>query len=524
VTEDYQVFWGETHHNTHQRAVVTTPFAEIVKRARGHLDFFAAAYYTATATAFKGAGHAFEQGASELIFEGWKPQDRLESEWAEVEETAREANDPGAFVTFPGYEWQGDGSSGDHNVIAFDEGLPLFHVDTIAELYECLRGRRVIAIPHHTAYRAGVRGRVWDVVDEDLSPFTEIFSIHGSSETDEELVGLRRNPHMGPGVAGGTWQDALDRGFHIGVVASTDGWGEMPGVFGRGLAAVLATDLTREALWDAFTNRRVYAVTGDRIILDFRINGAPMGSITKSTGPRKVEVSVTCSDALDRIELLRNGRVITTHCHQGTWEPVRPGRRTCVKVRVEAGWGPGMGEVNARPKRFEGRIEVDGGRVVGWEPCWVSPGQERARVSGGRADFALLSEPESVAGRWQNANVFEIETDASSEMRLSVNGLAETGAVADFAAGSREMWFRDECVAMLAERAGVVRESPERGDIYHHVAYKVKVHRAMPEAAYTARFEFEDDAPLDGEANYRIRVEERNGQRAWSSPIWVTPV
>ena len=26
-----------------------------------------------------------------------------------------------------------------------------------------------------------------------------------------------------------------------------------------------------------------------------------------------------------------------------------------------------------------------------------------------------------------------------------------------------------------------------------------------------------------GEVHYRVRVEQRNGQRAWSSPIWVAP-
>ena len=32
-----------------------------------------------------------------------------------------------------------------------------------------------------------------------------------------------------------------------------------------------------------------------------------------------------------------------------------------------------------------------------------------------------------------------------------------------------------------------------------------------------------DEEPLDAEANYRVRVEQRNGQRAWSSPVWVRP-
>ena len=53
------------------------------------------------------------------------------------------------------------------------------------------------------------------------------------------------------------------------------------------------------------------------------------------------------------------------------------------------------------------------------------------------------------------------------------------------------------------------------------MAYKVKLHRAIPEAGYTAEIAFEDDEPLGGEVHYRVRVEERNGERAWSSPIWV---
>jgi len=43
----------------------------------------------------------------------------------------------------------------------------------------------------------------------------------------------------------------------------------------------------------------------------------------------------------------------------------------------------------------------------------------------------------------------------------------------------------------------------------------------MPEAAYSATLDVDDDEPARGEVHYRARVEQRNGQRAWSSPIWV---
>ncbi|MHC4714036.1 MAG: DUF3604 domain-containing protein, partial [Planctomycetota bacterium] len=319
------------------------------------------------------------------------------------------------------------------------------------------------------------------------------------------------------------YQNALDLGLHVGAVASTDGWSRMPARYADGLMAALAAELTREALWEAFKSRRVYGVTGDRIILDYTINGRPMGSIITADGKRSVTVNVTGSDAIDRIEILRNGCAIATHCHQGTWEQPTPGHRSRFKIRLEAGWGPNPLEVQLGDHQWKGAIEIDGGRILSAEPCWVSPGQGLPEIAGERATFEILSTQEDATGRHQNSNVFEFEADPAGMLRVSLNGLEKAGRVADFAKQSRVMWFRDECVGFLSEHAGIPPGSPERDDVYYHVAYKAKIHRAVPEVAYTASFEFEDDEPLEGEANYRVRVEQRNGQRAWSSPIWVSP-
>ena len=519
---DYQIYWGENHDNTFQFAKRPTDMAETLKRAASHLDFYAAAYYTACAEAFEGGGHPMESDKPhKLILEGWKPQERIDREWVEVQDATRRRYQPGTFVTFPGYEWQGDGSGGDHNVAYREEGPPVHRVDTLAELYACLQPHDAIAIPHHTAYRPGVRGRDWSVYDERLTPFAELFSCHGCSETDEEWVGLRLNSHMGPGFGPGTYQAALDRGHHIGAICSTDNWGEMPGRFGQGRMACLATELTRDALWEAFRARRVYGVTGDRIELDIRVGDAMMGEIVSMKGPRPVRIRVRGSDAIDRIELLRNGRVIATHCHQGTWDLPGPGQRSRFKIRIEAGWGPRATEMDMPDREWRGRLHVGGGRVLGFEPCWITPGQGRPIIDGESAAFDMLSSTKYLTDAQQNANVFEIEADAAAPLALDLNGLEARGTVAEFAACSRELWYRDECVRMLAERAGIEPESPERQDIYHHVAFKAKMHRVIPESGYTAALDFEDDEPIDGEVNYRVRVEQRNGQRAWSSPIWV---
>lgn len=526
---EYSLYWGETHDNTYQfpnhTAGAAPPhIATALERAATHLDFYAAAYYTAESEAFQEGGHVSESKRSpRLILEGWKPRERLDAEWTEVQEATRVYNEPGVFVTFPGYEWQGDGTSGDHNVYAREEGLPLFRVDTIAELYDRLRGREALAIPHHVAYPPGIRGRDWSVYDPDLSPFCEIYSIHGCSEVDDEWVPMRQNSHMGPAVHAGTWQAALDRGHRLGCICSTDNWGQMPGHFGRGRAAVWATELTRPALWEAFRARRVYGVTGDRIRLDFQVDGVPMGAVVRGGSKREIRVHVTGAYALDRVELLRNGRVIATHCHQGGWDLPGPQERRRFKLRVEAGWGPRPGELALPDQNWTGELEIAGGALLDWEPCWIAPDQTPATLHGNRATFGFRTSHAQLQEPMQNADVFEFEADLHSLVRLRMNELEMTATVAELAAGSRELWFRDESIRLLHERAGIPPGSPERDSTYHLVAHKVKVHRLFPESAYTTECAWDDDEPLTGVTNYRIRVEQRNGQRAWSSPVWVHP-
>jgi len=62
-------------------------------------------------------------------------------------------------VTFPAFEWHGDRTRwGDHNVLYFEEGEPLDDEWELPDLYENLRGRRALALPHHTGYAVGNRG------------------------------------------------------------------------------------------------------------------------------------------------------------------------------------------------------------------------------------------------------------------------------------------------------------------------------------------------------------------------------
>lgn len=541
-TDAYTIYWGDTHHNSYTLPKQEPSTEEVLSFAKTHLDFYSGAYYTPTAVSIPLRqvdadmaslhleGHAYERKS--IGADGWKgvktektkDARTISREWNEFQEAIKALHSPNRFVTFPGYEWQGDGTWGDHNVIHKTEGQPVHLARTLPDLYDCLRQHEALAIPHHTGYLPGIRAPRWEYCDERLSPFAEIYSVHGCSETDEEWIGLRHNPHMGPGCAGGTYQDALDRGLHLGAICSTDNWSNVPGCWNQGLMACLATELTRDGLWGAFRNRRVYGVTGDRIELDFTCNGKPMGSILPAAPERHLQVTVRGQDAIDRIEILRNGQVIETYCHQGNWTLPSASATTRFKLRLECGWGPRLGEIPFGRREWTGEVSLSRGRFFGWSPCWITRGQGIPELEGGTARFKMSSSQASAQANVHGAIVLEFESTPATELSLRLNGIEAKESVQALARSSRIHWYRDECLEMLRKMTGIQMEELERHDPdFYHSAFKAKIHRVIPEAGYAASVSITDTEPLTQPSHYRVRVEQRNGQRAWSSPIWIEP-
>jgi len=171
-----------------------------------------------------------------------------------LQEFVAQQNKEKEIVLFTGYEWQGDGNYGDHNIFYLDENQPLHQCLKFPDLMKRLPQEKAIAIPHHTAYQVGHRGKNWDYHDEILSPFAEIYSSHSSSEQDITEEPLYSNIHMGPSVSGGTIFEGLARGHKFGIIASGDNH-PIPAVYGHGLMACYAKNLSKESLWDSFLKR-----------------------------------------------------------------------------------------------------------------------------------------------------------------------------------------------------------------------------------------------------------------------------
>jgi hypothetical protein len=114
----------------------------------------------------------------------------------------------------------------------------------------------------------------------------------------------------------------LEAGAHIGFVGGSDSHQANPGSsleepgpyrtlqYRSGLAAVWARDLTREALWEAFFARRVYATSYTRTILRLSVNGVSMGEIGTAEYPREIRAFVAAPTFINQVELIRNGEAI----------------------------------------------------------------------------------------------------------------------------------------------------------------------------------------------------------------------
>ena len=527
----YKLFWGDSHTNLHlggslgrsgegdlphgeAGSNLVECLAKSAEHARKVLDFWPMAYYPYT--------YVWDKG---LRAERWRAQDEVDTAWAAVCDLSEDRTSAGEFVVFPGYEWQGDGRCGDHNVFFYEGHPPIFRSRALPELYSEIRrlNVRAMAIPHHTAYLVGVRGKDWRVHDQDISPFAEIYSKHGCSESDEELIGLRENRHMGPGVSGGTITDALDRGLKIGIIASNDSLYGVGGVHGWGLMGCYAETLTRRSMWEAFHSRRLYGVTGDRIELDFTVEGAVMGSEIKHRRAARTVARVRGCDALDRIELLRNNRVIATHCHNGSWRIPTGNERGSFKLRVEVGWGARPEDIPDLPERdWRCAIQLSSGSVIAAEPCWKTMGQWVGLLGGRSCEFGfhtVQNPPHDEVP--SEATIFELGGTPSDVITIQLEGKIVEMTLAEAMSKSRIVDHMDEMGDYIRKEHGIDLQTLERPDWLYFCGHKVKIHRAIPECGFTASLEHVDTDPPPGVNHYRVRVSQRNGQMAWSSPIWV---
>jgi len=281
------LLWGELHAHTRCSDGLGTP-AEMYAFARdaAALDFAA------------GADHIGQMDGDD---------------WEAIQAAAEEANTDGSFLALPGYEI--NGPLGERNVYFPSAGEGLYrhlvegHRKESDRLEELLRAGRALMIPHCHGARQGD-------FDPAIIRLVEIYSLWGAFE----YGGGPKPKITGSGGRGETVRDLWARGWRAGVTAGSDCHAGHPGranwlrhmrAHPGGLTGVWAEGFTREALWAALLERRCYGTTGARIILEFSVDGSPMGSETESAGSRHViRGRAIAPEPVARVTVVRCGEEI----------------------------------------------------------------------------------------------------------------------------------------------------------------------------------------------------------------------
>jgi hypothetical protein len=274
--------------------------------------------------------------------------------WKQIQHTTRKFYQPREFVTFPGWEWSGNtGMGGDRNVLFKTEGGVISRSsqalvsdeeaadpcsETVEELFDRLEncGRDVMTFAH-------VGGRYADLKRhrDGLEPAVEVHSAWGTFE----------------------WmlKDAFRLGYRIAIVANSDGHKGRPGAsypgastFGSygGLTCILAKQLDRNSVWEAYQSRRVYATTGARIFLDVTANrNVAMGSVLKVAKddlPR-FDVCVHGTAPIERVEFRNAMQVLKT---------VRPDSTDDFSNRVKILWQGATVRGRGRQVVWDGQLKL----------------------------------------------------------------------------------------------------------------------------------------------------------------------
>jgi hypothetical protein len=361
--------------------------------------------------------------------------------------------------------------------------------------------KKAYVTPRHMGCQGGYRGYNWDFFSSEKTPFVEIFSRHGSSEMDEGDY---------PRSWTGTALYGLMQGHKFGIMGSSNQQAGYPGSYGDGRVVLMAPSLTRDELWSALGNRKMYCVTGNKIAVDFRINGAEMGAAIKSNR-RKVYINVQAGGIIDYVDLVKNGKIAARI--SGDLLPAVPKEEVVrVKIKVEFGWNSEekIVEWNGRLKLLEGEMhEVE--TCFRGIPC-AALQEDKNEKDVTHVNKILLQDRQEVVLRMYSAKNPNVLMSATQAVIIDATAPKSAKLVAEFNGKTFEH---------------TVEELLHGGET-HFMADRqseaIQFHRAAPQNSFCIEHYMEDNKPERDTDFYYVRVRQRDAQWAWSTPIWVERV
>lgn len=290
--ETYTIYFGYIHaHSALSDGNGTAEEAYTYARDRAHLDYF-----------------ALTDHAEHLVFWPW------ETKWDQLKDAADAAYAPGAFVTLWGFEWSHP-LLGHVNVLNSTNMTSVLTDFYLPEFYGWLSHQpEAFGLFNHP-------GRYDDLGIEfrRLQYFPEVAAQMAGIEVANKNNCLERYYYAGSWETEFSYYDEGNRqGWELGPVIGQDNHEPDWGTKNPWRTAVLARELTRESIIDAYRHRRFYATEDPGLHLDFRCAGYPMGSsLPEVPAEFTVDASTDNAAAFEQLRLFRNGELLETRSVSG---------------------------------------------------------------------------------------------------------------------------------------------------------------------------------------------------------------
>lgn len=283
----YNHYFGQLHAHTDLSDGIGTP-EEAYNQARleGGADFFAITDHS----------NNFDNDRNNEDIS--RVADSTSEKWKKLHEAADKANVDGSFIAIAGYE------------MTWSEQTAWGHINTYNTPWFASKNNSRMDLPAYYAKLSqpennqainqfnhpGIFGDFGDFgfYSEEVDQVMQLIEVGNGESSSLKSTAYHRFHEM--------YTRALDKGWHL---APTNNQDNHKGNFITAndiRTVVLAEALTREAIFEAIRNRRVYATEDRNLEITYEINGMPMGSILKNPSVLNIHIYVSDPDVTDHIQ------------------------------------------------------------------------------------------------------------------------------------------------------------------------------------------------------------------------------
>jgi hypothetical protein len=180
-----------------------------------------------------------------------------------------------------------------------------------------------------------------------------------------------------------------------------------------------------------------------------------------------------------------------------------------VLLRFEYGWGPWPALDMTRVCDWDVRIELEGGVLEDFQPCF-----QTGPLDEGRRDRVVAHSDRHLQVQSFTALRQQLDDYSQKAVVLKVRGGPETRVTVGIQAPTRVS------LTQTFKQLASSNEMLFTGDFPKESAM---LHRLVFHDHYRTSYTVSDVDDGQGVNWYYVRVVQANGQHAWSSPIWVEP-